>query len=560
MGSKILNILFNKYAISVRYNIIRTTDKGNTWNKFSLGKNKKLGRLKMFDEKYGIMLIGNYPEPIKVVDQIETIDGGLTWNKIGLPDENRLGIVDWDLINRNKLVGLIWFMDSIPKQNLLTVDLKKKAWDTLPVHNYAYYLDFINDTLGWISGGFLTSSDYSKTTQLIQKTTDGGKTWETQRDKKFNSFTVHDIIFFDNQFGMATSSLGLVLVTEDGGKHWREDILYKLPDSSPAFGLTNSVQVTSATTAYVIYDGDSVYKYTRDFTRPTNNHPDKPLKPQGNIKDSIYLDYEYITKTTDPDKDSVKYFFDWGDGKNSDWTILYDSGEQVSVTHSWDTTGNFQVRVKARDKYDLESEWSDTLLVNVVGIIKPPNHSPEIPSKPGGSIVDSIYRSYNYITKTNDLDDDSVSYFFDWGDSTVSAWSEFYLPDTQITASHSWSKPGDFIIKVKAKDTKGSISEWSDSLKISVVGKIISVEENNISSEMEIAPNPVTDFIEISYPPLESGSGGVSIKIYNVFGQNCDLTPTLSTSGEGVRIDVSGLVPGMYFVRIGDRVTKFIKM
>jgi hypothetical protein len=37
-------------------------------------------------------------------------------------------------------------------------------------------------------------------------------------------------------------------------------------------------------------------------------------------------------------------------------------------------------------------------------------------------------------------------------------------------------------------------------------------------------------------------------------------TPTLPASREGVRIVVSGLVPGMYFVRIGDRVGKFVKI
>jgi photosystem II stability/assembly factor-like uncharacterized protein len=73
-----------------------------------------------------------------------------------------------------------------------------------------------------------------------------------------------------------------------------------------------------------------------------------------------------------------------------------------------------------------------------------------------------------------------------------------------------------------------------------------------------ISPNPASNFIEISYPPLERGSGGVAIKIYNVYGQ------TVLSVGvqilEPLRINVSGLAPGMYFVRIGDKVSKFIKI
>jgi hypothetical protein len=30
--------------------------------------------------------------------------------------------------------------------------------------------------------------------------------------------------------------------------------------------------------------------------------------------------------------------------------------------------------------------------------------------------------------------------------------------------------------------------------------------------------------------------------------------------GESVRIDVSGLSPGVYFVKIGEQVSKFVKM
>jgi len=38
------------------------------------------------------------------------------------------------------------------------------------------------------------------------------------------------------------------------------------------------------------------------------------------------------------------------------------------------------------------------------------------------------------------------------------------------------------------------------------------------------------------------------------------LTPSPSPKEKGVRIDVSGLVPGMYFVRVWEKVGKFVKM
>jgi len=38
------------------------------------------------------------------------------------------------------------------------------------------------------------------------------------------------------------------------------------------------------------------------------------------------------------------------------------------------------------------------------------------------------------------------------------------------------------------------------------------------------------------------------------------LTPSPSPKERGVRIDVSGLSPGIYFVKVGERVGKFVKI
>ena len=75
-----------------------------------------------------------------------------------------------------------------------------------------------------------------------------------------------------------------------------------------------------------------------------------------------------------------------------------------------------------------------------------------------------------------------------------------------------------------------------------------------------ISPNPTSDFIEIAVgangrSPLQS-----EVRIYNVFGQDVSSTWAGLEPAPTIRIDVSGLAPGMYFVRIGDRVSKFIKI
>ena len=86
-----------------------------------------------------------------------------------------------------------------------------------------------------------------------------------------------------------------------------------------------------------------------------------------------------------------------------------------------------------------------------------------------------------------------------------------------------------------------------------------SVTENLKSDNLiVISPNPSSDFIEISVgangcSPLQS-----DIKILNVYGQTVLSVGAIHELP--LRFDVSGLAPGMYFVRIGDTTSKFVKI
>ena len=89
---------------------------------------------------------------------------------------------------------------------------------------------------------------------------------------------------------------------------------------------------------------------------------------------------------------------------------------------------------------------------------------------------------------------------------------------------------------------------------------------NNPDNEepLLISPNPSSDFIEISVGAGSKPALTNDVRIYNIFGQ-IQTTPSLRDTppyqgGEKVRINVSGLAPGMYFVRIGDRIVKFMKL
>ncbi len=86
---------------------------------------------------------------------------------------------------------------------------------------------------------------------------------------------------------------------------------------------------------------------------PPNNPPERPDLPIGPNFVNAHQEYEYTTKTTDPDDDPVEYKwrFQLGDliFNYNKWSNQSDSGEYFTQKNSWDNHGWHFVTVKARD-------------------------------------------------------------------------------------------------------------------------------------------------------------------------------------------------------------------
>jgi hypothetical protein len=136
------------------------------------------------------------------------------------------------------------------------------------------------------------------------------------------------------------------------------------------------------------------------------------------------------------------------------------------------------VKERTNDSYHEELEGSDgteeiegqswwyspIIHVKVISDNEPPNK----PNKPTGEIKGKVGQTYEYTTSTTDPDDDQVWYNWSWGDGAYSGWLGPFDSETQATAEKSWTVKGDYSIKVKAKDTSGAESAWSDPLPITM--------------------------------------------------------------------------------------------
>ncbi|MFA5512818.1 MAG: T9SS type A sorting domain-containing protein [Candidatus Kapaibacterium sp.] len=105
----------------------------------------------------------------------------------------------------------------------------------------------------------------------------------------------------------------------------------------------------------------------------------------------------------------------------------------------------------------------------------------------------------------------------------------------------------------------------TDTIKVTVIPKgiVAGVNENELNPGLIVTPNPASEFITIQFnnKGLQPFAESDKVQIFDILGIEIkDLTPALSINGEGVRIDVSGLPAGVYFVKIGGMVEKFVKM
>ena len=103
------------------------------------------------------------------------------------------------------------------------------------------------------------------------------------------------------------------------------------------------------------------------------HYPLQPVAPYSPT-DLLHLvkgmEYTIQSHTTDPDGDDVYYMFEYMSGglhgiTESGWLGPYHSGEVINTTHSWNETGGYYIRVRAKDIHDEESPRSEHTFVNV---------------------------------------------------------------------------------------------------------------------------------------------------------------------------------------------------
>lgn len=183
-----------------------------------------------------------------------------------------------------------------------------------------------------------------------------------------------------------------------------------------------------------------------------NTLPGRPDQPSGLSSGYAMVPYNFQTSAIDQDGDSLNYTFDWGDGTTLDLDLI-GSGINVSSNHTWTVPGTYQIKAIALDR--MGGEWSEERSITIAA-----NEQPDRPRDLYG--LRSSYTGIvcNYFTMTRDPDGDNVMHLLDWGDGTITETG--HIPSGSLeNASHKWSRPGEYPVRVCSLDDKGAPSQWS---------------------------------------------------------------------------------------------------
>lgn len=99
------------------------------------------------------------------------------------------------------------------------------------------------------------------------------------------------------------------------------------------------------------------------------------------------------------------------------------------------------------------------------------NYPPETPELSTDIISGLTGHQYQFRVQTTDMDEDMVTYGFDWnGDNVVDEWTAFHQSGELLTVDHTWDfgKQGVYNVQVMAEDENGQSSGFSPAVVIQI--------------------------------------------------------------------------------------------
>ena len=208
-----------------------SSDSCKTFKKIILGTNQAIDEVQMLDSNFGIA-ISIWPEGFYYMlthDNWKTFE---SYNYYQMDSTIHGSIRNPVFHNKDSISFLFDNGDNLGYEGIVNLNLITKQWRILKKYedkkNSYYYLlnlNFVNDSLAFIAGGFIADTSIGNSSlDVILRTKDAGNTWEELLHQMgWGSSGLQQISFKDELHGIAVGQWGSIVRTNDGGDTWTYD-------------------------------------------------------------------------------------------------------------------------------------------------------------------------------------------------------------------------------------------------------------------------------------------------------------------------------------------------
>jgi len=159
----------------------------------------------------------------------------------------------------------------------------------------------------------------------------------------------------------------------------------------------------------------------------------------------------------DPDGNVTKYLIDFGDGNNTGWTT------KPAIGYYYTAPGVYNASARVMDDEGQLSELAPYVTITVANALPVVN----ISVTPGSGDFRTVFR-FTVASSSYDPDGSIVSYAWRFGDGAT---------DSGSSVSHNYSRPGTYIVVLRATDDLGGFTEGNLSVTVgNLAPEIVSTE------------------------------------------------------------------------------------